>query len=74
MLRALIVTPGLFFVIRIMKQSGGPRLLPIAFFVIVLAVAVTVVDGCSCAKRHPQEHYCSADFGNISAFFIRCND
>jgi hypothetical protein len=30
----------------------------------------TMADGCSCAKRHPQEHYCSADFGTYFSQII----
>lgn len=23
------------------------------------------VDGCSCSRSHPQEHYCKSDFGEL---------
>ncbi|XP_046442150.1 tissue inhibitor of metalloproteinase-like [Daphnia pulex] len=29
---------------------------------VILTAMATFADGCSCSKRHPQEHYCSADF------------
>lgn len=42
----------------------------------LLMVTTAGVDGCSCSKRHPQEHYCAADFGNYlnAAYFsaIKC--
>jgi len=32
------------------------------WMLLLLLALTTVVDGCSCLKRHPQEHYCTADF------------
>lgn len=32
---------------------------------VFLTAMATFADGCSCSKRHPQEHYCSADFGTV---------
>ena len=48
-------------------------MLPLGIMVTVslLILSTAGVDGCSCIKRHPQEHYCTADFGiyfNIKFF------
>lgn len=37
---------------------------------VILTAMATMADGCSCAKRHPQEHYCSADFGTYFSQII----
>ena len=37
---------------------------------LMAAAMAGVSQACSCTKRHPQEHYCSADFGMQISFFL----
>ena len=36
--------------------------------VLVILILISIpppAETCSCSKKHPQEHYCSADFGKL---------
>ena len=49
------------------------RVIHLVFLTTVLGTRAPMAEGCSCERLHPQQHFCSASYGEFQGRFIPSN-